>query len=99
MLVSLPLLGVNENNSSVPLNALDFLGLLVWLIGFIFEAGGDFQLARFKKILKIKGKCWIQDSGNTHVIRIILAIRQFGGRMHFSALLQETTGTLLAPSL
>ena len=27
---------------------LDYLACLVWLIGFIFEAGGDWQLARFK---------------------------------------------------
>lgn len=28
--------------------ALDLLGLLVWAVGFFFEAGGDWQLARFK---------------------------------------------------
>ena len=31
------------------LNALDFLGLSIWLVGFIFEAVGDFQLSRFIK--------------------------------------------------
>jgi steroid 5-alpha reductase family enzyme len=45
-LISLPLLaGVL---GSVPLGPLDFIGGALWLVGFIFEAGGDWQLARFK---------------------------------------------------
>ncbi len=31
-----------------PLGVLDDLGALLWLVGFTFEAGGDWQLARFK---------------------------------------------------
>jgi len=38
------------------LNVLDYLGILVWIIGFTFEAGGDFQLSRFKQNSKNKGK-------------------------------------------
>lgn len=30
------------------LGVLDALGAVLWLIGFVFEAGGDWQLARFK---------------------------------------------------
>ncbi len=30
--------------------------MLIWLIGFSFEAGGDFQLSRFKGDPKNKGK-------------------------------------------
>lgn len=45
-LISLPLLGALL--SSVPLNAFDIAGCMLWLIGMIFEAGGDWQLARFK---------------------------------------------------
>jgi steroid 5-alpha reductase family enzyme len=56
MIVSLPLLGINSSASTGTLNALDFIGILVWLIGFTFEAGGDFQLARFKSNYKNKGK-------------------------------------------
>lgn len=41
---------------TVPLNWLDRVGVLVWLIGFIFEAGGDWQLARFKSNPENKGK-------------------------------------------
>lgn len=35
--------------AQVPLNALDIVAAVVWLIGFIFEAGGDYQLAKFKQ--------------------------------------------------
>ena len=61
MLVSLPLLGVNGGNHSGTLSYLDYLGCIVWLIGFIFEAGGDLQLARFKKNPENKGK--VLDTG------------------------------------
>jgi steroid 5-alpha reductase family enzyme len=60
-IISLPLLGINLNSSSQNLGLLDFLGILVWLIGFIFEAGGDFQLARFRKDANNKGK--VLDTG------------------------------------
>jgi steroid 5-alpha reductase family enzyme len=56
MIVSLPLLGINSSGSNGTLNVLDYIGILVWLIGFIFEAFGDFQLARFKNNYKNKGK-------------------------------------------
>jgi steroid 5-alpha reductase family enzyme len=56
MIVSLPLLGINSSKSNGILNTLDYLGVLVWLIGFTFEAGGDFQLARFKKNTNNKEK-------------------------------------------
>ena len=38
------------------LTAFDFLGLSVWLLGFIFESVSDFQLARFKADPNNKGK-------------------------------------------
>jgi steroid 5-alpha reductase family enzyme len=56
MIVSLPLLGINSSASRGELNVLDYVGIIVWLIGFAFEAGGDFQLARFKRNSKNKGK-------------------------------------------
>ncbi|MDJ0755906.1 MAG: DUF1295 domain-containing protein [Ardenticatenaceae bacterium] len=43
-------------SSSAPLNWLDGLGVVVWLIGFAFEAGGDWQLVQFKKDPANKGK-------------------------------------------
>ncbi len=56
MIVSLPLLGINTSTSTGDLKVLDYIGILVWLIGFTFEAGGDFQLAHFKRDFKNKGK-------------------------------------------
>lgn len=56
LLISLPLLGANYLSANTKLNWLDYLGVIVWLIGFAFEAGGDFQLARFKSNPENKGK-------------------------------------------
>jgi len=56
MLISLPLMGTNLWEQSDTLIWLDYLGIVVWCIGFLFEAGGDFQLAKFKKNPQNKGK-------------------------------------------
>ncbi len=56
MLVSLPLLGANLGTQSESLNGFDYVGILVWIIGFVFEAGGDYQLSQFKKNPSNKGK-------------------------------------------
>ena len=55
LLVSLPLWHIQTTSNS-ELNLLDFLAILTWLIGFSFEAGGDYQLYHFKKNPKNKGK-------------------------------------------
>jgi len=65
--ISLPLLGINLNSISPNLEVLDFVGIFVWLIGFVFEAGGDFQLARFRKDITNKGK--VLDTGFWHYTR------------------------------
>ncbi|HBE41031.1 MAG TPA: hypothetical protein DDW27_07485 [Bacteroidales bacterium] len=55
-LISAPLLGAQyygaEKNPGIP----DFAGIALWITGFVFEAGGDFQLARFKADPANKGK-------------------------------------------
>ena len=56
MIVSLPLLGVNSSSNSGDLKVLDYIGIVIWLIGFTFEAGGDYQLMRFKRDVRNKGK-------------------------------------------
>ena len=56
MLVSLPLLGVHSQTNFNGLNVLDYLGVLIFIIGFVFEAGGDYQLAKFKKNPNNKGR-------------------------------------------
>jgi steroid 5-alpha reductase family enzyme len=56
-IISLPLFGVNLLSSHTGnLNLIDYIGILFWIIGFIFEAGGDFQLAKFKLNISNKGK-------------------------------------------
>ena len=56
LLVSLPLLGVNASSSSGNLNFFDYLAILFWFIGFVFETGGDYQLSQFKKNPNNNGK-------------------------------------------
>lgn len=55
-LVSAPLLGALTTPGYPELRWLDYLGLGVWIIGFIFEAGADWQLARFKADPRNQGK-------------------------------------------
>jgi steroid 5-alpha reductase family enzyme len=55
-LISAPLLGAQFYEQGNQLNILDYTGIALWLIGFIFEAGGDYQLARFRSDPANKGK-------------------------------------------
>lgn len=57
--VSLPLLAAM--NGDAPLGLLDYAGVLLWAVGMLFEAGGDWQLARFKADPANKGK--VLDTG------------------------------------
>jgi steroid 5-alpha reductase family enzyme len=61
MIVSLPLLGISGSSSSGNLSLPDYLGIIVWVIGFAFEAGGDYQLRRFRRNPENKGK--VLDTG------------------------------------
>lgn len=55
-LISAPLLGAQYYFINNELSILDFIGITIWLIGISFEAGGDFQLAKFKANIENKGK-------------------------------------------
>lgn len=55
-LISAPLLGAQFNQSQDTLNVFDFAGIFLWVIGFLFEAGGDWQLARFKSNRSNRGR-------------------------------------------
>lgn len=66
-LISAPLLGAQYFGQEKTLSILDYIGMIIWLIGFIFEAGGDYQLARFKSNLANKGK--VLDKGFWHYTR------------------------------
>jgi steroid 5-alpha reductase family enzyme len=56
LIVSIPLLAIHTSNSSGELYWLDYISIIIWLIGFSFEAGGDYQLYNFKNNTKNKGK-------------------------------------------
>lgn len=60
-IVSLPLQAAISATTPAELTALDSLGLVVWSIGFFFEAVGDWQLARFKADPLSKGQ--VMDRG------------------------------------
>ncbi|MGD8700517.1 MAG: DUF1295 domain-containing protein [Gemmatimonadales bacterium] len=54
--ISMPLLRAEASSSPEALTWLDALGVLLFVIGFAFEAVGDWQLARFKSDPDNKGK-------------------------------------------
>jgi len=54
-LIVLPILFINTS-AGQDLGVLDFVGLAVWILGFVFESVGDAQLARFIKDPTNKGK-------------------------------------------
>ena len=53
-IISLPLL--TATYSHTPLGILDYVGVVLWLVGMVFEAGGDHQLQRFKSDPNSRGK-------------------------------------------
>jgi steroid 5-alpha reductase family enzyme len=55
VIVSLPVIVVNTSEVTMP-TVVTLIGLIVWLIGFYFEAVGDYQLKRHIKNPKNKGK-------------------------------------------
>jgi steroid 5-alpha reductase family enzyme len=55
-MISAPLLGAQYYGHDKPVGIIDYLGVLFWLIGFSFEAGGDFQLTKFRSNPDNKGK-------------------------------------------
>ncbi len=55
-LISSPVAAVNLAAEQGPLNILDAVGTALWLAGFVFEAVGDAQLARFRKYPANRGR-------------------------------------------
>jgi steroid 5-alpha reductase family enzyme len=56
LVIAAPLLAAQSSTRPARLTWLDGLGVLVWLVGFFFEAVGDWQLVRFKANPANKGK-------------------------------------------
>jgi len=65
--VAIPLLTVQAAANGNSLAPLDYLGGVVWTIGFLFEAVGDYQLAGFRSNPSNKGK--IMTTGLWHYTR------------------------------
>ncbi len=55
-IVAAPLLAAQVSAVPVRLTWLDVVAIPLWLVGFIFEAGGDWQLMRFKAKPSNRGK-------------------------------------------
>lgn len=65
-IISMPLiLSIKYNSPS--LNIINYIGLIIWVIGFLFESIGDFQLMQFKNKFSNKGK--IMTSGLWSITR------------------------------
>ena len=54
--IAAPLLAAQLSTAPADLTGLDLLGVLVWGVGFFFEAVGDQQLARFRADLAKRGQ-------------------------------------------
>jgi steroid 5-alpha reductase family enzyme len=55
-LISAPLLAINYFSPEKTILPLAVFGIVVWVVGFTFEAGGDWQLKKFKSNPENKGK-------------------------------------------
>lgn len=56
LIVAAPIIYVLSAARGTSLGAVQLAGAWVWLMGFVMEAGGDFQLSRFKSNPENKGK-------------------------------------------
>lgn len=56
-IVALPVIvGLWKSAELSPTSWLQWIGVFVWLVGLVFEAGGDWQLARFKSKAENEGE-------------------------------------------
>jgi len=55
-IIATPLVAAQVGDTTIQFKCLDYTGTTLWLVGFIFEAGGDWQLARFKANPNNKGQ-------------------------------------------
>jgi len=60
-LISAPLLAAQYYGADRPFGWLDGIAIIFWLVGFSFEAGGDYQLTKFKNNPANKGN--VLDTG------------------------------------
>ncbi|MFC1563630.1 DUF1295 domain-containing protein, partial [candidate division KSB1 bacterium] len=55
-IVSLPLLSAQYTDATEHFTFIDWVGICLWIIGFLFETIADFQLSMFKKRYENRGK-------------------------------------------
>lgn len=55
-IISFPILVINSTNTQAPINALDLIGIAIWIIGFLCETVADLQLYRYLSNLLNRGK-------------------------------------------
>lgn len=55
-LISVTILGALYYTVQQTMGILDYAAIIVWLTGFVFEAGGDYQLSRFRADSSNRGK-------------------------------------------
>ena len=55
-IISAPLLAAQIKPVPAQITVLDVLGVVVWMVGFFFEAAGDLQLTRFRNDAANKGR-------------------------------------------
>lgn len=53
-IISLPIVNTNKHFNAV--NSITYIGVLIWFVGFFFEAVGDYQKTQFKKNSNNKDK-------------------------------------------
>jgi len=59
LIIAYPVMLINHSKEA-GIVFLDILGLIIWMKGLFFEAGGDYQLAKFKTKSENKGKIMTQ---------------------------------------
>jgi steroid 5-alpha reductase family enzyme len=59
LIIAYPVMLINYSKEA-GIAFLDIAGLIIWLIGFFFEAVGDYQLSKFKRKAENKGKIMTQ---------------------------------------
>ncbi|NIM91588.1 MAG: DUF1295 domain-containing protein [Candidatus Aminicenantes bacterium] len=59
LIIAYPILLINHSSGS-GITFLDIMGIILWLVGFFFEAAGDYQLLKFKQAEENRGKIMTQ---------------------------------------
>ena len=59
LIIAYPIILINHS-SETRISLSDIVGIILWLVGFFFEATGDYQLFKFKQIKENRGKIMTQ---------------------------------------